>query len=401
MPQFNSVIQGKMRSCYFGAVIALLLLQSSQTNAQNFDDCMNEVTTIVEKFSTPEVEEVVVGVLKEELCGEGNAFPNEAECSSSITQRWPDITQLFIEFESVFANETCTQAIPIRLDWNCITCRYRIQGLLSTLRSYTFSRAFRDFALGPAYCEQQDSTAEEQEACKQWIEDYVTKAFAVIRFTPTENICNEIYGECTGEIGCRDGMAEIYKQIGYTDTIERTKTLLKSEVCTQTWVESEEGCKRGVDAHWDRIAAAVSRSGFNFITICSNYFEYFANPAPEATWDCSTCQMRVREMMGFNRNHKIDWIVASVDQVIYGTNICMDAEDKPNGIIACQKYVRAFMPKAVDVLIEDAYNNPDKVCRNVYDFENSCQFIAETNSASTGMAAVSLFISSFLLINQL
>ncbi|TRY80891.1 hypothetical protein TCAL_04702 [Tigriopus californicus] len=387
--------------CSAVITMSMLMFGVSVSHGQNFDDCMKEVEKIVVTFSTPEVEAVVEQHLKEELCGEGNIIPGDPEvCEASISERWPNITELIVQYKNEFANESCTQAIPIRLDWDCASCRYRIQGLLSTLRSYSFYRSFQQFVLGPAYCEKDELSNTEQSDCKEWIETFLSRTFAILRYTPTENICNTLYGLCPGEIGCRDGMRQIYEQIGQPDTIERTMQALKTDVCAQTWVENAEGCKTGVDNWWPKIADSLGKRSTNFIsyiTYCMNYFDYFSTPAEGDTWDCGTCQKRMREVMGFNRNHEIEWIVASVDQIIYGTTMCNDVTNKPDDTLACQKYVRAFMPRAMQLIIDDSFDNPDKLCRVVFDFPDSCQYI-DSGAASSISAAITFIVAMTLLV---
>lgn len=267
---------------------------------------------------------------------------------------------------------------------------------METFRTKAFtSRSFQDFVFGPAYCESTELNPTEQDECKVWIETFLSRAFATLRYTATENICDTLYGLCKGEIGCRDGMRSIYQQIGENETIVRTKEALKTEICPQNWVEDEAGCKTAVDTWWFTIAKSLGLRSTNFIsyiTYCMNYFDYFSAPAEGDQWDCRTCQKRMREVMGFNRNHEIEWIVAAVDQIIYGSTLCNDVPNKPEDTLACQKYVRAFMPRAMQLIIDDSFENPDNLCRVVFGFGSDCQYI-ETDSGAVTLKGTAIAFS--------
>lgn len=373
------------------STFVLLAFAARPGHSQDFSDCMAAAKNVLATFTTPEVEASVEAVLKEKLCGEGNAFPNAQECEKSISQRWPSITALLVETGDVFANQSCTQAIPIQLDWNCKTCQYRIQGLLNTLRSTAFLSFFRELANGPAYCEKGSPSQAEIETCQEWVANYIPKAFLVLRITPLEDICNELYDLCSGEIGCRTGMEQMIIQMGDESTIDRTKIILKDQVCSQSWVPGAEGCKRAVDLYWAKLAKTMSGMSPNFITICQNY-NYFAAPSAGEKWNCETCQKRMREVMRFHLDFQIDWIVSAVSQINY-SDFCKNLSAVEGDIVVCEQSVRTFIPRALQVLMDDANENPDKLCRNIFDFDNSCQFIEMSGSTSMKFSVMALLAS--------
>eukprot|EP00095_Tigriopus_kingsejongensis_P003144 maker-scaffold662_size116868-snap-gene-0.15 protein:Tk03144 transcript:maker-scaffold662_size116868-snap-gene-0.15-mRNA-1 annotation:"hypothetical protein" len=364
--------------------LGLFLTCLAVASAQDFSDCTREVERIVDIFSTPEIVTGLSNYLSDNICTENSpTFPEQQICKNGVIKRWPEVTAVFVNHKDIFAQEACTQAIPFKLDWNCETCRHRIGGLLRVMRSYSFFRSFMEFAQGPEYCQQEGLSDAEQTACKTWLEKFLSPAFFVIRGIPTEDICDEMYGMCKGMIGCRDGMRMMYEQVGNDAAIARTETLLKAEVCPQAWVENQQGCEKGVDAHWSVMAKEIANGGFSFTTECANFYDFFAEPEADAAWDCSNCQMRVREVMRFHINHQIELISASIDDIIYNNPLCNDVPNKPDDTLACHKYVRAFVPRALQAIHDDGFNHPDKLCRNIFNFGAECVFEEATTSTTT------------------
>eukprot|EP00095_Tigriopus_kingsejongensis_P003145 maker-scaffold662_size116868-snap-gene-0.14 protein:Tk03145 transcript:maker-scaffold662_size116868-snap-gene-0.14-mRNA-1 annotation:"a2 protein" len=363
--------------------LSVLLTCLAVASAQDFSDCTREVEDIVGIFSSNEVITGLADHLANNICIEDSStFPDQKICRDAVIKRWPEVTAVFVNHKDIFAEEACKQAIPIQLDWNCETCRHRIKGLYNVMRSYSFFQSFIKFAKGPEYCEKEGLSVAEQDTCKLWLDKFLSRAFFVIRTIPTEDICDELYGLCQGMIGCRDGMQKMYEHLGNDATIERTKSLLKAEVCPQAWVENQEGCNKGVDAHWPAMAKEIVNSGISFTLVCANYYDFFAEAEVGAVWDCSTCQMRVREVMRFQVNHQIDLISAAIDDIIYLNPLCKDVPTQEE-TLACEKYVRAFVPRAIQTIHDDGFNHPDKLCRNIFSFGAECKFEEATTTTTT------------------